>query len=112
MANVPQTEKNPEARLLELERHVTRLRIGLIAVASLILWQATSEMGWLGPLRIYATEVYASEFILEDAERNVHGRWKTYEGSPAQLMVFGSGPGYVRLSAEGLEKLESEDILE
>ena len=112
MANTPQIEKTPEARIAELERYVTRLRIGLIAVASLILWQATSELGWLGPVRVYASEVYANQFILEDVEQKVHGRWETYEESPAQLMVFGPGADYVRLSVKGLEHMKAEDFLE
>lgn len=112
MANTPQIEKTPEARLAELERYVTRLRIGMIAIASLILWQGTSELGWLGPVRVYASEVYAEQFILEDAEQNVHGRWETYPESPAQLMVFGPGPDYVRLSVEGVERIKAEDFLE
>ncbi len=98
-----------ETRVAELEKYVMRLRVGLIAVASLILWQATSEMGWLGPIRIYATEVYASEFILEDAEQNVHGRWVVGGEVPAQLTVFGDQSHYVRLNAEGLEQLNRQE---
>ena len=105
MAQQIEPGKTPEARIAELEKYVTRLRIGLIAVASLIIWQATSSMGWLGPIRLYATEVYASRFILEDASQKVYGRWEvTEEGAPAQLMVFGDGPAYVQINAEGLEQ--------
>lgn len=95
----------PEARIAELEKHVTRLRIGLILVASVIIWQGTQEMGWLGPVRVYATEVYATQFVLEDETQKVYGRWEAAgEEAPARLMVFGDGPDYVRISAEGLER--------
>ena len=105
MAEQQEPGKTPEARIAELEKYVTRLRIGLIAVASLILWQATSSMGWLGPIRLYATEVYANQFILEDADQKVYGRWEVAEEeAPAQLVVFGDGPDYVRISAQGLEQ--------
>ncbi len=109
MQKNPQIEKTMEARVVELERYVLRLRIGLIAVASLIIWQATSAMGWLGPIRIYATEIYASHYILEDAEEKVHGRWEVPQDAPAQLTLFDEGPDYVRLNAEGLKHIGHSD---
>ena len=105
MAHQPQREKTQEARIVELEKYVARMRIGLIAVASLILWQATSSMGLLGPVRLYATEVYASQFILEDSDQKVYGRWEmSGNGAPAQLMIFSDGSRYVRISSEGMEQ--------
>ena len=105
MANVQEPGKAPEVRIAELEKLTGRLRIGLILIGSLILYQGTWEMGLLGPVRVYASEVYASQFILEDEDQKVYGRWElTKEGAPAQLMVFGDGPDYVRISAEGLEQ--------
>ena len=112
MSRQPDEPKTTEARIVELERYVFRLRIGLIAVASLILWQATSELGWLGPIRIYATEVYASQFILEDAQQNVHGRWEVSEELPAQLTVFGPQSHYARINADGLERRHQQDVSE
>ncbi len=109
MSRKDDTPKSTEERIVELERYVMRLRIGLIAVASLILWQATSEMGWLGPIRVYATEVYASEFILEDAQQNVHGRWEVSEEQPAQLTVFGTDAHYALLNADGLDRRHQQD---
>ena len=105
MANMEEPGKAPEVRIAELEKLTGRLRIGLVLVGSLILYQGTWEMGLLGPVRVYATEVYASQFILEDEDQKVYGRWEvTEEEEPAQLMVFGNGPDYVRISAEGLEQ--------
>lgn len=104
-------EKTPEARIAELEKYVTRLRIGLIAVASLILWQATSEMGWLGPIRLYATEVYASQFILEDEEQKVYGRWELAEdGLSARFVMYGEGPNYLQIDAEGVAQREDREL--
>ena len=103
MANMQEPGKTPEARIAELEKYVGRMRVGLILIGSIILYQGTAEMGWLGPTRVYATEVYASQFILEDADRKVYGRWEvTEEDAPARLMVFGDGPDYVLISADGL----------
>ena len=105
MANIEEPGKAPEVRIAELEKLTGRLRIGLVLVGSLILYQGTWEMGLLGPVRVYATEVYANEFILEDEDQKVYGRWKvTEEESPAQFMVFGNGPDYILISAEGLEQ--------
>ena len=110
----PNTEdhqpKPIEARVQELERYVTRLRIGLIAISSLIIWQATSSMGWLGPVRLYATEVYASQYILEDEDQQVYGRWDVRDDRPAQLTMFGSDREYIRLNADGLEQLSGRDL--
>ena len=59
MKNMDEPGKAPEVRIAELEKLTGRLRIGLVLVGSLILYQGTWEMGLLGPVRVYATEVYA-----------------------------------------------------
>ena len=108
-----QPEKTPEARLAELERYVTRLRIGLILVASVIGWQGMEALGWLGPVRVYAAEVYANEFILEDEDQKVFGRWRlAQDDTPARLMVFGSGSRYAAFSADGLAQEEDHALPE
>ena len=105
MKNMDEPGKAPEVRIAELEKLTGRLRIGLVLIGSLILYQGTWEMGLLGPVRVYATEVYASQFILEDEDQKVYGRWEvTEDEGPARFMVFGDGPDYVRISAEGLEQ--------
>ena len=105
MAKENEPGSPPETRIAELEKLTGRLRIGLILIGSLILYQGTWEMGLLGPVRVYATEVYASQFILEDENQKVYGRWEvTAEEGPARFVVFGDGPDYVRISAEGLER--------
>lgn len=106
------TSQPLEARMVQAERYIQRLRIGLIAVASLIIWQATSAMGWLGPVRIYASEVYASRYVLEDADQKVHGRWEVDEERPARLSVFGPGAHYQRLDADGLTRRVERDLPE
>ena len=113
MANLLEPGDPPEIRIAELEKQVTRLRIGLILIASVIIWQGTEALGWLGPIRVYATEVYASQFILEDENQKVFGRWNAPEGeTPARFIVFGDGSSYVQLNAEGLEQLEDRDLPE
>ena len=105
MAKETEPGSPPEVRIAELEKLTGRLRIGLILIGSLILYQGTWEIGLLGPVRVYATEVYASQFILEDEDQKVYGRWEvTEEEGPARLVVFGDGPDYVRISSEGLEQ--------
>lgn len=105
MADMEEPGKAPEVRIAELEKLTGRLRIGLILIGSLILYQGTWEMGLLGPVRVYASEVYANQFILEDEDQKVYGRWEvTEEEGPARFVVFGDGPDYVRISAEGLEQ--------
>ena len=101
----------PEARIAELEKHVNRLRIGLILIASVIIWQGTESMGWLGPVRVYATEVYATQFILEDEDQRVYGRWEvSEEEGPARLMVFGDDRNYVQINSEGLAHQEDRAV--
>ena len=105
MAKETEPGSPPEVRIAELEKLTGRLRIGLILVGSLILYQGTWEMGLLGPVRVYASEVYANQFILEDEDQKVYGRWEvTEEEGPARFVVFGNGPDYIRISAEGLEQ--------
>ncbi len=105
MANLKEPGKTPEVRIAELEKYVARMRVGLILIGSIILYQGTADMGLLGPTRLYATEVYASQFILEDEDQKVYGRWEvTEEGDPARFMVFGDGPDYVLIRADGLER--------
>ena len=105
MAKETEPGSPPEVRIAELEKLTGRLRIGLILIGSLILYQGTWEMGLLGPVRVYASEVYASQFILEDEDQKVYGRWEvTEEEGPARFVVFGDGPDYVRISSEGLEQ--------
>lgn len=104
----PPPEKTIEARIAEAERYITRLRVGLIAVASLIIWQATSAMGYLGPVRLYVSEVYASRYVLEDGDQKVHARLDFDEEGRAFFAVFGPDQDYARVSAQGVEeRLES-----
>ena len=113
MADMQEPGKAPEVRIAELEKLTGRLRIGLILIGSLIMYQGTWEIGLLGPVRVYATEVYASKFILEDEDQKVYGRWElTEEGDPAQFTVFGDGPGYVLINAEGLEQRKDRAVPE
>ena len=106
-----QPEKTPEARIAELERLVTRLRIGLILIASVIGWQGMEALGWLGPVRVYASAVYAQEFVLEDEAQRVFGRWRlAQEGAPARLMVFGSGSRHTVISADGVTQEEDHTL--
>ena len=63
MERIEEPGKAPEVRIAELEKLTGRLRIGLILIGSLILYQGTWEIGLLGPVRVYASEVYASQFI-------------------------------------------------
>ncbi len=105
MQRTEEPGKAPEVRIAELERLTGRLRIGLILIGSLILYQGTWEIGLLGPVRVYASEVYANRFILEDEDQKVYGRWEvTQEEGPAQFLVFGDSRDYVRINAEGLEQ--------
>lgn len=105
MERIEEPGKAPEVRIAELEKLTGRLRLGLILIGSLILYQGTWEIGLLGPVRVYASEVYANKFILEDEDQKVYGRWEvTEEEGPAQFVVFGDSRDYVRVSAEGLEQ--------
>ena len=113
MERIEEPGKAPEVRIAELEKLTGRLRIGLILIGSLILYQGTWEIGLLGPVRVYASEVYASQFILEDEDQKVYGRWEvTEEEGPAQFVVFGDSRDYVRISSEGLEQREDRVVPE
>ena len=87
MERIEEPGKAPEVRIAELEKLTGRLRIGLILIGSLILYQGTWEIGLLGPVRVYA---------FGGLRQPVHPGRRRPEGVRSLGGDGGRGPGAIR----------------